>query len=283
MITRHLICLSLLVVLIAPAASADEVHLRDGRVLDGQVVSRTSKRVVLRRIYGEISFPASKVVKVVESPSIFDEFDKRRSALKKDDIEGRLNLASWCKQHKLRREVRTLAEEVVARDSGNIQARRILGQRLIKGQWLSESAAMRKLGFVRRSGRWMSKAEVKAERAAKKEKLRLAKLERRVNRYVRGMFTLSSKRSVKARDDLIAFGKKERIHGLTAAAQGLFKQAEAWRLAVATARVDVRADTSTITGIRDLNLSLGNGSARVQLPSTRRTSIRTTVVAPAGR
>jgi hypothetical protein len=280
---RNLTCLALWLAMVVPAVRADEVHLRNGQVLEGRVVSQTDERLVLRRVYGEITFSSSQVVKVVSSPSVFDEYDQRRRALKNGDIAQRLELAAWCKKEKLRREMRILAEEVVALDSGNLQARRLLGHRLVRGQWLPEASAMKKLGFVRRKGRWMSPQEVKAERAARHAKLRLVKLERRVNRLVGRVFSLSAKRSAKARDDLIALAKKERVKGLAAAARDLFRQADAWRQAVATARVDVRADTVSITGFRELSLGLANGSARVQLPSTRRTSIRTGVVAPAGR
>ena len=265
----------------AMSVRADDIHLQDGRVLKGRLISRGDGRVVFERPYGKVVFPASKVVKIVPGRSILHDYEELSSALKRDAVSGRLALARWCRAHRLDRQMKTELAKIVAVESDHAEARAMLGEEKVGDRWLSRREAMKARGFVRRDGRWMSRKEAGIFDGRLVEKRRLKKVQSRLNSLVRRIYGSSEKRSRKARTDLIKFGKKEKISNLTPIADQLYQNAARWRLAARSAIVEVRAQTAKITDFREITVNLGTGApVRLQLPAIRTTRIGTTVGVP---
>ena len=57
------------VLLLAPLAAADEIHLKSGRTVTGVVVERTATTLVVDVGPGRVGFPLATVVKVVSAES----------------------------------------------------------------------------------------------------------------------------------------------------------------------------------------------------------------------
>lgn len=106
---------------------ADEVFLKNGRVLDGTVVERTDTQVVIDVAAGRLSLPLTMIERVESSISEVSEYQQRASALASDDVAGWLRLGFWAKDERLDTKSRDAFAKVFVSDPGNILAREVLG------------------------------------------------------------------------------------------------------------------------------------------------------------
>lgn len=119
-------CIALLLLTALPIA-ADEVFLKNGRVLDGTVVERTDTQVVIDVAAGRLSLPMSMIERVESSASEVSEYQRRADGLAADDVAGWLRLGFWAKDERLDTKSRDAFAKVFATDPGNILAREVLG------------------------------------------------------------------------------------------------------------------------------------------------------------
>ena len=104
----HLLCrLNLVLVLgllwaVPHAVSAVEVELtlNNGTVITGELVSKNSQNVIVKVAGLETRYSLSNIKKYEEILTPVQEYEKKRSELKDDDLEGRYKLASWLYQEK---------------------------------------------------------------------------------------------------------------------------------------------------------------------------------------
>ncbi len=73
--------------LFAVSAPADEVHLKDGRVLSGKVIPEKGRLLVVDRDR-KYAVKSTLVAKVVQKKSFMEEFDERLAKLPVDDAEA---------------------------------------------------------------------------------------------------------------------------------------------------------------------------------------------------
>ncbi len=162
------LALLLLLVPVAATATADEIVLRNGGRLTGEIVSQDEKRVVIDTGPGQIVVPRSQVARVTGGSSAIATYRARAARLDERDTAGWLALARWAKQNGLSTQAREAWNHVLSIDPQNTPAHLGLGDVQVAGQWLSEDEAFRARGFVQFEGRWVrpeDRSAVVAERA----------------------------------------------------------------------------------------------------------------------
>jgi hypothetical protein len=156
---------------LAPAAAADEVRTKDGRVLEGKVLEDGADGVKLRlRFGGEITVARADVSSVVKKDLPEEDVAKKRAALGPADVEGRWKLALEAKERKVRKAFEELVDEVLRLDPAHAAANELRGNVLYDGKWMKpaerdrlaaekEKGDKAKQGLVEHKGRWVTPEE----------------------------------------------------------------------------------------------------------------------------
>ncbi|MBI1851406.1 MAG: hypothetical protein HYR85_13785 [Planctomycetes bacterium] len=165
-----------LVCLFCRRAGADTVTFKDGRIMEGKVVSQDDENITLKTQFGTQKIARRDVAKVEKGETALDEYQKRRDALKSDDLEGHLKLALWCKENKLTGQAKDLYRMVLVLEPNQPIANKELGNIQYNGTWYSpadldkvKESENKAKGLVKYKGQWMPKEDVdKLEKGMKK-------------------------------------------------------------------------------------------------------------------
>ena len=150
-------------------ATADEVFLKGGGRVQGVVVERTEKAIVVETGPGRVTFPLSIVARVVEGRSSLEVYRERATELALDDAAGWASLARWADERNLPTQSREAWAQSLRGNPSNPEANEALGRVQLNGAWVAEEEAFRARGYVPYDGRWVTPAEHDAllrERAA---------------------------------------------------------------------------------------------------------------------
>jgi tetratricopeptide (TPR) repeat protein len=167
--------LGLAAVLLAPAASADEVFLKSGGQLSGRIVSRTATTIEVDVGAGRIGVPASSVLRIEEGRSALQDYEDRAGRVPAGDVEGWLALGEWASSQGLGTQAREAYQRALSAAPDDPRANTALGNVQIGGRWVSEDEAYQAQGYVRFEGEWMTPVEHEAilrERATEAEQER---------------------------------------------------------------------------------------------------------------
>ena len=77
---------------------ADEIYLRNGRVIHGKIVNRQGGRVEIKIGPGAMFVKAKDIVKVVRKVAPSEIFRKKYAALDRQNVQALFELAQWCKK-----------------------------------------------------------------------------------------------------------------------------------------------------------------------------------------
>jgi hypothetical protein len=174
---------SLVVVLAASAAAADEIVLTNGKkITNAMVSSKTPDRVVIEVGGGTITLPAKDVsaINPARTP-LHDYHDKIKTVGNSTKASDYWDLALWAKMNGLTRYTGALSEKVISLDPNHEGARRELRHEKVGGKWLSYEQAQEAKGLRMVDGRWMTAAEVELrekKRLEAQERAEIAKKER---------------------------------------------------------------------------------------------------------
>lgn len=94
-----------------PLASADEVTLKDGRIIEGEVTQEDDKVVKVKLRKGAMTIDRKDVVTIVRKATPEQEYNQRKAKLAAGDARARLDLALWCSGKKLEPEAIALLLE----------------------------------------------------------------------------------------------------------------------------------------------------------------------------
>lgn len=119
----------------AVPAVADILHLANGGVVEGEILSRDEQGFKVRTPLGTVALPAGAVQRIEAAPSPFQEYDKR-AAETADTPAAQLALAQWCEQAGLNAERLKHFQRAVELDPDNETARKALGQVRVGGLWV---------------------------------------------------------------------------------------------------------------------------------------------------
>jgi HEAT repeat protein len=144
-----------LLLLSASAASADEVELTSGAVVEGKVQDLgDSIRVV--KSNGSAVYPKSMIRKITPKKTVEEAYEDKARELKDADADGHLLLARWCLQQKLAKEAVAEFKKVIAVSPDQEEAREGAGFQKVNGKWLTEDEANQARGLVKHKGKWMT-------------------------------------------------------------------------------------------------------------------------------
>jgi hypothetical protein len=119
--------------------SADTVFLKDGtQIPDCKVKSESDTYVSVATTGGDMVVPKSQVFRILRTKTVYDTYKEQRAAIRDGDVNGLYKLALWCRSaNGLRRESDELLAEVIALKEDHSEARRLLGQVKLGGEWVT--------------------------------------------------------------------------------------------------------------------------------------------------
>jgi hypothetical protein len=147
-------------IVLSAEVGSDEVFLRSGGRLVGDIVRRDSRQVVLDVDIGHVTVPAGEIERIVPGLRTPQALYRDRAArLSLNDVDGWLSLALWARASHLAGPAHNAFLRVVQLDPENAAAHQGLGHVRLGDHWMSADDAQRARGFVRYNGRWMTPAE----------------------------------------------------------------------------------------------------------------------------
>lgn len=147
-----------LILLAALSLPADEVRLKDGRVVEGKVTER-GDTIRVQGEHGAVSFPRDKVEKVTYGPTRREQLAERRAAIADDDVDALFELAGWCEFEGLLKERDALLARCLEIDPQHDGANEVLGRVKLYGRWMTAEQAAEAQGLVNWGGQWIPKEE----------------------------------------------------------------------------------------------------------------------------
>lgn len=153
------------------SASADIVHLKNGKKYEGQV-EKVNGKVIVNTKFGRSEFAESEVERIEEKSSPKDEFKKRRDAID-DDVTALMELYAWAQGENLKTQATGVLRDIIKIDPENQAARKLLGYVSVDGKWVSEKQAERMAadaeakkmaakGLVEYKGEWITPEDKEA-------------------------------------------------------------------------------------------------------------------------
>jgi tetratricopeptide (TPR) repeat protein len=150
---------SVLLLVAAGAASADQVVLKGGGTLSGVLVQQTPEAVTIEVALGRVTLPASRVERIIAGDSALGEYRSRALGLQEGDTFGWLSLGLWARDHGLHAQAREAFQRVLARDPGNAVAHEAMGNVRLGERWVSPEESYRAQGLVYYEGQWMTRED----------------------------------------------------------------------------------------------------------------------------
>src|SRR3954468_8444411 len=123
--------------LVATPLFADDVHLRGGGRLTGQVIEKTADSVIVDIGAGHMTVPASTVVRIDKSASPLQEFRERAATTAGNDADAWRALGRWANDHGLAVQADEAYRHVHDLIPADPEANRALGLILFNGAWVT--------------------------------------------------------------------------------------------------------------------------------------------------
>lgn len=154
--------LFVIIVLAAAPALADDIYLRGGGQITGQIIAETEDSVTVDIGGGTITANMSSVVKIDRNESPLQEYRKRAAVIPEGDAEAWRELARWATSYSLSSQVREAYREVLKVLPDDEEANTAVGMVQLGGKWVTEEESYRAQGYVQFEGKWMTPAEQQA-------------------------------------------------------------------------------------------------------------------------
>jgi hypothetical protein len=165
-------------ILTAFPAYADDVYLRGGGQITGEIVDQTEDFVTVDvGGGGTITARMSSVVSIEQGVSPLQEYRARTEGIADGDAEAWRELARWATNHALSSQAWKAWEQVVEIVPDDQEANRALGRVQLDGRWATEEESYRAQGYVEFEGQWMTPSErqtILADRQQREEAERQA-------------------------------------------------------------------------------------------------------------
>jgi hypothetical protein len=165
----------------AVPAVADDVYLRGGGQITGQIIEQTDELVTVDIGGGSLTVNMSSVVRIEQGTSPLQEYRARAERIQPGDAEGWRELARWAEGEMLSSQAAQAWGQVLASQPDDEEANRALGRVRLDGRWVSEEESYIARGYVEFEGQWMTPQEqqaILADRQAREEAARKANQER---------------------------------------------------------------------------------------------------------
>ena len=152
----------LVIALVAAPLLADEVHLKGGGRLTGEIVEQTAENITVDIGAGRMTVKMSTVVRIDKSASPLQEYRAAAAKLTPEDLEGWRRLARTSSDQGLATQAREAWTQVLTLIPDDPEANRGLGRVLHDGRWMTEEESYLARGFVKFEGDWMTPGEKQA-------------------------------------------------------------------------------------------------------------------------
>jgi len=144
---------------LAIPARADEIVLKGGRSLVGEIAERTATSVTVEIGPGRVTFPLAAIDHVVTGPSALGTYRERARRLAAGDAAGWLALGRWAHERGLATQANEAFERAVAIDPANAPAQEALGRVRVGDRWMTRDEGYRAQGLVQFQGEWLTPQE----------------------------------------------------------------------------------------------------------------------------
>ncbi len=171
----------MIIALAAVPALADDVYLRGGGQITGQIVEQTDESVTVDIGGGTITAKMSTVVKIDKNVSPLQEYRERAAKIPAGDAEAWRELARWANGYSLSSQAREAYREVVAILPDDEEANTALGMVQLNGKWVTQEESYRARGYVQFEGEWMTPAEQQSIVADRQAQQARAEADRQAN------------------------------------------------------------------------------------------------------
>lgn len=151
--------LVVIIVMAAVPALADDVYLRGGGQITGQIIDQTDDSVTVDIGGGTITAKMSSVVKIDHKESPLQEFRTRAAKIPAGDAEAWRKLARWAQGYSLSSQARQAYREVLKILPDDPEANKAIGMVQLDGKWVTAEESYRARGYVQFEGKWMTPAE----------------------------------------------------------------------------------------------------------------------------
>ena len=153
---------AVLLVLAATPLLADEVHLKGGGRVTGEIVKETDAAVTVDIGAGNMTVQRSAVVRIDKSVSPLQKYRAQAAKLEPEDFEGWRELGRWAAGQGLTKQAREAFAKVKAMIPDDPEANHALGLVQLDGHWVTEKESFAARGFVQFEGEWMMPGERQA-------------------------------------------------------------------------------------------------------------------------
>ena len=255
---RTSIPLALALLLLAPAARADVVYLKNGRTLSGNV-TREGDGYRLRTGSGGMFIPADQVLRVEQAETPLERYRKDAAAVRDADVEGHYRLARYCKEHGLTKQMREELAIVLALAPEHEAARREMGYVRHDGKWLTSDEVRIAQGYVKFRGKWITKAYKARLEAWAAEVTEIRARQKAINAAAARMRSTDAREQEYGRDAFVKLWKEAGLAKGEGMADAILQHYEKIRVArrKAAGKGGGMSAGTTTGGLSDANLGQG--------------------------
>jgi len=154
-VLRALTLFPALLLSLGGSAVADQVHLTNGKVMEGKARELADGRVQVELAFGTVTLPGDKVERIERGETLEELVRETLKGLPPSDTESRFDLALWTREQGAHTLSRQILEEILALDPNHPGARRALGFRLHEGRWVTEEDYHAARGEILYDGQWL--------------------------------------------------------------------------------------------------------------------------------
>lgn len=203
---RRVALSALLLLAVAAPAQADRVHLRNGRVVEGEVREDGDVVVVRTRSGIEARLPRGDVLRIEVAATPAQLATARLTALAADDLAGHLMLARDCDGGGLDDLAREVRDRILTRWPDEPETRRRLGWVREGERWITRADYMQGLGLVQADGgrTWTTPDDAARREDVERARAQAPELRRLLTRASREADVAQVKSDLLAYDDLAA-------------------------------------------------------------------------------
>ncbi len=125
----------LVVLLLVATAAADVLVLKDGRRVDGTIVSETADKIRIKTSFGETEYARADVVNIERGKSKAQQLSEREAAAK--TAEEMFQVGLWAEKNVSKGEAKRLMNRAIALDKDHAGAHGWLGHVQYKNEWMT--------------------------------------------------------------------------------------------------------------------------------------------------
>lgn len=137
--SRTLTAAALCAALLVSPGFADIFRLRNGGIVEGQLVKQDGESYRVRTPVGTVVLPRDSVEAVEKAPSVFDEYDARVAKLE-PSAAANVALAKWCQGQNLKAEAKRHYQAALKLDPEDAEARTALGYVKVGAVWVRSTS-----------------------------------------------------------------------------------------------------------------------------------------------